>query len=327
MGRPFEETKRISRILELVQLIAASPRRYLRRDLANRFEVSERMIQKDLEIVRHGLKFPLLRSLSGYYFEKTPVLAALQLDFAEALALLLAVQAAGSVSGIGSSELAAAVARLEAVFPRDFGTLLRQYATGKPVLTAGREHRQRMLALLNRALIEGRKVKMTYETGSRDGEASERVVCPYHLMPYVRSWHLIAYCERRREVRIFKVDRVREATLLDERYRIPEDFDLAAYLGPAWGIMRGGAGEPVDVALRFEPETGRRVAEEYWHHSQRVEQQAGGDILFRLLVPITPDFVSWLLYYGSRVKVLEPANLREQVAEEHRRAAKTGSLT
>jgi predicted DNA-binding transcriptional regulator YafY len=151
------------------------------------------------------------------------------------------------------------------------------------------------------------------------------VVCPYHLVPYVRSWHLIAFCERRREVRIFKVDRIREAALLDERYRMPEDFDLAAYLGPAWGIMRGGAGDPVDVVLRFEPETGRRVAEEHWHQSQQVEQQPDGNILFRLRVPVTPDFVSWLLYYGSRVEVLQPASLRAELAEEHSRAAEANS--
>jgi len=34
--------------------------------------------------------------------------------------------------------------------------------------------------------------------------------------------------------------------------------------------------------------------------------------------------VSWLLYYGGRVQVVEPAWLRERVAEEHRRAAGSG---
>ncbi|MEW6173033.1 MAG: WYL domain-containing protein, partial [Bacillota bacterium] len=148
----------------------------------------------------------------------------------------------------------------------------------------------------------------------------------YHLMPYVRSWQLIAYCERRREVRIFKVDRVREAMLLDERYRVPEDFDLAAYLGPAWGIMRGGAGDTVDVVLRFEPETGRRVAEEHWHSSQQAEEQPDGSILFKLHLPVTPDFISWLLYYGNQVRIIEPQSLREQVAEEHRKAWEISSL-
>jgi len=320
LGRPYEELKRTSRILELVQIITVAPRRYLRRDLAQRFEVSERMIQKDLDVIRHGLKLALLHSPEGYYFEEVPRLPALQYSFPEALALLLAVQAARQISGIGSLELAAAAARLEALFPPEFTPLLRQVVS-QPVVTAQREHRQQMLMLLNRALVEGRKVRMVYETRSRGGEVSERVVCPYHIMPYVRSWQLIAHCERRDEVIMFKVDRIREATLLDERYRIPDDFDLDAYLGATWGLMRGEAGEPVDVVLRFGPEAGAWVAEEYWHPSQQVEEQPDGSVLFKLHIAVTPEFVNWLLYYGRRVEVLEPLGLRVRVAEEHRRAA------
>ncbi len=316
----LEETKRTSRILELVQIIATAPQRYLRRDLAARFEVSERMIQKDMEVIRHGLRLYLLHSPEGYYFEEVPRLPALQYTFAEALALLLAVQAARQVSGVGSVELAAAVARLEALFPPEFTPLLRQ-AVGQPVVTAQREHRQQMLMLLNRALVEGRKVRLVYETRSRGGAVSERVVQPYHIMPYVRSWQLVAYCELREAVRMFKVDRIQEATLLDEHYTIPNDFDVEAYMGAGWGAMRGEAGEPVDVVLRFGSEAGRWVAEEYWHSSQQAEEQPDGSVLFKLHVAVTPEFVNWVLYYGSRVEVVKPPGLREQVAQEHGRAA------
>ena len=316
-----EENKRTSRILELVQIIAVAPQRYRRRELAARFEISERMIQKDMEIIRHGLKLQLSPSPEGYYFERMPRLPALQYTFAEALALLLAVQAARQVSGVSSAELAAAVARLESLFPPEFTPLLRQ-AVAQPVVTAQREHRQQMLGLLNRSLIEGRKVRLVYETRSRAGAVSERVVRPYHLMPYVRSWQLIAYCELREAVRMFKVDRIQQATLLNERYNIPADFDVDAYMGTGWGAMRSGAGEPVDVVLRFGPEAGQWVAEEYWHPSQQVAEQPDGNGHFRLrIAAITPEFVNWILYYGRRVVVLEPAELRVRVAEEHRVAA------
>ncbi|HIE12869.1 MAG TPA: WYL domain-containing protein, partial [Desulfotomaculum sp.] len=192
----LEETKRVSRILALLQLITASPRRYSRRDLSARFEVSERMIQKDLEVIRHGLRLPLGRTREGYYFEKTPSLSPLQFNFAEALSLLLAIQAARQVSGIGSPELSAALARLETLLPREVVSLLRQ-AANPPALREQRQHRQQMLMLLNQALIEGRKVRIRYATHSRGGEINDRVVRPYHVMPYVRSWHLIAYCEWR----------------------------------------------------------------------------------------------------------------------------------
>lgn len=318
--RHFEETKRISRVLELARMIAVNPRRYLRRDLSSRFEVSERMIQKDLDIIRNGLRLSLAHSPEGYYFEDTPLLPSLQYSFSEALALLLAVQAARQISGISSSDLAAAIARLESLFPAEFAPHLRRMAES-PGFRTDREHRQAMLRLLNLALIEGRKVRILYETASRGGERNERVVCPYHIMAYVRSWHLIARCELRDAVLLFKVDRILEAELQEERYLIPQDFSVDDYLGMSWGMIRGTKEQPVDIALRFTPEAGRWIREEHWHKSQQVEDQPDGSVLFRLHLPITPEFVNWVLYYGPRVEVLEPQCLREKVKAEHLKAA------
>ncbi len=320
-----EDTKRVARILNLVQMIAAHPRRYLRRDLAARFEISERMIQKDLEVIRHGLRLPLERDNDGYYFEQMPRLPTLQYTFSEALALLLAVQAAQQVSGIVSGELAAAKARLEALFPAEFTPFLRQHGQRAPVTVRGK-HRQQMLTLLNRALVEGRKVNMIYETHSRGGDVNTRVVRPYALYIHVRSWHLIAYCERREAVLMFKVDRIHEAQLLDSLYTIPADFNVDEYMGGAWGVIRGNDTPPQEIRLHFTPEAGKRVAEEYWHKSQQAETLPDGSVLFRLHIAVTPEFVSWVLYYGSQVQVEAPESLRQQVAEEHRKAAEVNMV-
>jgi predicted DNA-binding transcriptional regulator YafY len=314
----FEETKRTARILELVQLIALNGRSR-RRALAEHFEISERMVHKDLEVIRHGLKLPLAHDEEGYYFEWLPHLPTTTYSFSEALALLTAARAAQAIPGVNSAELAAAVARLEAIFPAEFRPLLRE-ATEKLPVRAVRAHRQRMLALLQRALVERRRVRIAYATGSREGQLNERVVEPYHILAYGRSWHLIAYDHKREDVLQFKVDRVHAAVLLDERYSIPPDFDADAYLGSGWGLMRGSAGESEAVVLLFEPEAGRWVAEECWHASQENETLADERVRVTFRVGVTPEMVSWLLYYGCRVRVLEPGWLRERVVEEHRRA-------
>ncbi len=317
----LEETKRISRVIEIVQMIAVSPGRYLRRDLAGHFEISERMIQKDLDLIRNGLKFELVHSAAGYTFESVPRLPALPFTLSEALSLLLAVQAAWQAPGIGSIELAASIARLKALFPPEFIPLLNK-VTGQPSISARGEHRQEMLSLLNHALAQRYKVRITYETRSRGGEVSERTISPYHIKLHVRSWHVIAYCENRQSVRTFKIDRIREASLPGTRYTIPNDFNLNDYLGDTWGIMSGDGQAPIDVVLLFEPEAGHWVIEEHWHPSQSSEEQPDGSILFRLKLAPTPEFVNWLLYYGSRVKVVEPEFLREKVRGEHLKAAR-----
>ena len=320
LGRPYEETKRIGRVLELIQLITIGPNRYRRRDLAERFEISERMIQKDLDLIRNGLKLDLSRSMEGYWFKDLPRLPAVGFTFSEAISLLLAVEAAGRISGVEVADLEAAIARIRGLFPAEFATHLRGVSKPAPLSKpVSGSRRAQMLTLLQRALLHRCKLRIRYRTSSRGGAESLRVVRPYHLLAYVRSWHLIAYCERRKKVLTFKVDRIRKAEVLSERYAIPSDFDLEDYLGLGWGLMNGQGGEPEEVELLFEPEAGRWVSEEQWHKSQHTETLASGLVRFRLHLPITPDFVSWILYYGSRVEVLKPQSLRDRVTDEHRK--------
>jgi predicted DNA-binding transcriptional regulator YafY len=314
-----DEYRRVARILEIIQYIATRPGGWKRKALAERYDLSERQIQKDLDIIRHRLGLPLIHDGAGYSFERIPKLPSVQYTFPEALSLLLAMQSAQQVSGVGSPDLAAAIARLQSVFPPEFAAFIAQ-VNRQVTHPTQRTNRQQTLLLLHRALLEQRKARMTYRTLSRGGELNERVVRPYHIMPYVRSWQLIAYCEKRQAVLMFKVDRIDAITLLDERYSVPKDFTLDDYLGATWGMLRGDASEPVDVALHFSPEAGAWVAEEQWHPSQQVEEQPDGSVLFKLHIAVTAEFVNWLMYYGSRVRVLEPFWLQDRLREEHQLA-------
>lgn len=313
--------RRTARVLEIIQQIAVRPCYWSRRKLAEHHEISERMIQKDLELIRYRLSLSLVHEDGVYHFDRLPHLPTTSYSFAEALAMLAAVRAAQAIPGINSAELAAAIARLEALFPIEISQLARE-ATDTLPRRAIKVHRQAMLTLLHRALAERRQVRIAYATGSRAAEVSERIVEPYHLMAYGRSWQMIAFDHKRQDVLQFKVDRVQEAELLDVTYTIRPGFDPDIYLGDGWGLMRGAAGTPEQVELLFEPEAGRWVAEEVWHKSQQSETLADGRVRVTFRVGVTPEMVSWLLYYGSRVQVEAPNWLREKVVGEHVEAAK-----
>jgi len=308
----------MARVLDIIQQIARAPGYCSRKRLAEHYEIGERMIQKDLNVIRHGLRLGLTHDGQTYTFDRLPHLPTLAYSFGEALALLSAVRLAQTVPGVDSADLAAAVARLESVFPAELRPLLRQATEHLPA-EADRADRAAMAALLHRALIERRQVWMRYLTSSR-GEVNERVVEPYHIMPYMRAWHLVAYDHHRAAVRDFKLDRILSARLLDETYTIPPDFDIDDYLGDNWGIMRD-AGPPAEaVVLVFAPEAGRWVAEESWHKSQRAETLPDGCVRVEFYVSVTPEMVRWLLYYGGDVWVERPGWLRERVMEAHERA-------
>lgn len=314
-----QETRRTARLLDLVWRIASAPREWTRKRLADHYEVSERQITKDLDLLRngrHGLRFDIHHAREGYYFERVPRLPTVAFPFEEALALLLATRAGGELAGVDGAALAAAVGRLENLFPRDLRPVLRvEPSADDPTGRAAR------LAALERAVAGHTRVWIEYAAASRDGEVTQRAVDPYAVVPYGRGWHVVGHCHLRGAVRVFKIDRIRRLRPLDERFAPPADFDLDAYLSRAWGRMPGVAGPAEEVVLRFHPPAATFVAEERWHESQRAEPQPDGTLLFRVTVTVTPEFQHWVHHYGRRVEVLAPAHLRDWIAAEARAVA------
>ncbi|MCC6629138.1 MAG: WYL domain-containing protein [Chloroflexi bacterium] len=309
-------TQRVGRLFEIYLLIAAQPRCWTRARLTDRYEVSERQIQQDIDELRHRLRADIRRTREGYYFESQPVLPPLRLELTEALALLRAARAGGRLTGVHAADLAAALARLETALPAEVAGLLP--GVESPSSEPAARHRQAILAELELALARRRRVRLTYRAASRDGAAAERLVDAYAVAPYGRGWYLIGYCHLRRAVRTFKIDRIAAVAATEERYAVPADFDAAAYLGDgaAWGVIADETGLPEDVVLQFSPLAGRWVREEQWHPSQQVEEATDGAILLYLRVVVTPEFRRWVFHYGREVAVIAPPSLRAWIADE-----------
>lgn len=309
------ETTRVARILDIVWNISRAPKQWTRKRLADRFEVSERMITNDLDIIKHGLRFELGNERgSGYYFMSVPQLPAVAYSLSEALALMLAAQTGRRMGGIPHADLSSAIARLASVFPPEMRSLVERWDAGD--LPMSFEHREEMLAVCSQAVSQNCTLEIVYAAASHDGEQSRRRVDPYAIVPYLKSWHLIGYCHLREDVRTFKLDRIQEITPLAASFVARPDFDLEAYLSSGWGLIRGTS-EPVEeVDLLFSATAGRWVAEEDWHSSQRMEWLDDGRLRFRVSIQVTPEFQRWVFRYGREVQVVHPAELRDWVRDE-----------
>jgi proteasome accessory factor B len=78
--------------------------------------------------------------------------------------------------------------------------------------------------------------------------------------------------------------------------------------------------DPIDVTIRFSPAVAKRAAETRWHPSQELEQQDDGSLIWRGRVAGTREIKIWILGWGGDAEVLEPADLRADVAAELARA-------
>jgi predicted DNA-binding transcriptional regulator YafY len=72
-------------------------------------------------------------------------------------------------------------------------------------------------AALRRAVREKRKIRFGYRDGA--GRATERRVRPLAMAFFGPVWVLVAWCELRRDFRVFRLDRMSSLNLLDERFR------------------------------------------------------------------------------------------------------------
>ena len=144
-----------------------------------------------------------------------------------------------------------------------------------------------------------------------------------NLQPYVVARERTYF----RAVGVFKLSRLRNVRLLDDSYAIPDDFDPHEFLAGAWGVVAGG--EEVEVRLLVDADVAS-----WFHERQEVDanlrvvaELPGG----RLEVVVTGrlaangdahELMSFLLGWGGKIEVLEPAAIRQRVAEELRQAAR-----
>ena len=88
------------------------------------------------------------------------------------------------------------------------------------------------------------KIEIGYKS-IKSGE-SERVLHPYGIYNYEGDTYLIAYCEKRKEVRDFKLCRISKLNIMDEKYKIDEKFDIHEYTKNSIGNFKG---EELDIHL------------------------------------------------------------------------------
>jgi len=165
---------------------------------------------------------------------------------------------------------------------------------------------------VNEAALKQKTVEIVYYTMSRKKE-SKRKVDPYKIWFLNGTFYLIGHCHVRGEVRIFALDRIKMLHQTKEIFEVPEDFSLEEFVGPSFGVFQG---EPIHIKVWFSPDVAGYIKEKIWHESQEIHPQDDGSIIFEAEVAGTEDIRFWIMTWGSRAEVLEPASLREEIRSE-----------
>jgi predicted DNA-binding transcriptional regulator YafY len=312
---------RADRLLAMLLLLQVHGR-MTARDLAERLEVSERTIYRDLDALSAaGVPVYAQRGAGGGCMLPNGYRTNLTgLNASEARALVLAAPAK-LLADLGLREAGeAALRKLLAALPagtqRDAARVRGRIHVDAAGWSGPDEAASHLPVLLD-ALWQERRVRIRYRRGL-DAEPFERTVDPLGLVAKGSVWYLVAAVEGGR--RTYRISRVVDAELLDESFVRPADFDLAAY----WTASSDGfvARIPrVPVTLRVRAELLPRLRAS-WRYARiegahdlvdgwaLIEASFEGDLdaARRAIIQLVPDVI-----------VVDPPALRAAILDAARR--------
>jgi predicted DNA-binding transcriptional regulator YafY len=307
---------RADRLLSILLLLQVH-RRVTARALAARLEVSERTIHRDMEALSMaGVPVVAERGSNGGWSlmeEYRTNLTGLNKDEAQALFLM---QPARVLADLGFDKASdAALIKLLAALPaahRDDA----EYARQRIHIDLGGWNRAdesiACLPVIQQAIWQGRKLRLIYERGQC--AAVERIVDPLGLVAKGSAWYLVAAVDGL--LRSYRASRVAEATLLDEGFARPKDFDLAAYWQASTASFKASLPR-YQATLRVAPEVLPRLG--YAGRFARIEHtgepDADGWSEVHVRFDVEEMAVEYALSFGACVEVLTPQTLRDKVIE------------
>ncbi len=290
-------------------------------EIARLTGMTTRTVYRDIRALEEELAVPVFTAKRGHYgIERRFFLPPLHLTVPEAIVLFLASRLIARWSDQYDAAVVSAFTKLSDALPQPIArhvaaTMLSvgEHDTNEPFT--------RSFAAVARGWAEGRVVELTYDPGT--GQTKKTRVHPYFLEPdaTLRSVYLIGFDEPADAMRTYKVERIRSATLTQDRYEIPDSFDPDAWLANSWAIWSSDSTPPERVRLRFDASMAHRVREAVWHRSQELTELDGGGLELEVTVAGIIEIRPWILSWGDGVEVLEPPSLREAVAAEVRNAA------
>ena len=177
----------------------------------------------------------------------------------------------------------------------------------------------RHLTGIMEAMKESRELQIEYMKYTSD-ESGTYTLHPYAVKEYAKRWYIVAYCVERDGLRVYGLDRVLNMKETGGTFRMPRGFDIEETFATSFGIyLPSGPGKT--VKFRTSRTDAKFFRDLPVHKSQ--EEIASDDNRVTFCIFVCPDknLIMEFCRYGSRIEVLSPAEVREEVARELSKAA------
>ncbi|MEM6636471.1 MAG: YafY family protein [Pseudomonadota bacterium] len=219
--------RRTDRLFDLIQILRDG-RLHRAQDMADRLEVSVRTLYRDMDtLMASGIPVAGERGV-GYMMTAAITLPPLNLTLTELEALHLGMAVVGEAADDELKGAAASLsAKIDAVLPEDrkapptgWGFAVYPFADA----AKGFRHMPKI-----RAAIRARqKLRITYD--ALDEEQTRRTIRPLQMEYWGRVWTCTAWCEMRKDFRVFRVDRISKLRVMPQLFVNEKGKSLADFL-------------------------------------------------------------------------------------------------
>ncbi len=325
MAKTVNQKKRILAVREILQRETDENNRLTIPELIQRLELQDisaerKSLYDDIEVLRQaGDDVQLMRGKgSGYY------LGSRLFELPELKLLVDAVQASRFVTAKKSSGL---IKKLASLTSREQARALQRQVVVTGRIKNMNESIYYVVDTIQTAIAADRKLRFRYAGWVLDRSAPGGFarkdrhdgrfysVSPWALVWMEENYYLIAFDHDSNSIRHYRVDKMHHQTVVKSPRQGKEqfeNFDLPGYTQSLFGMFSGA---PQQVHLEMAEELVGVLVDRFGTGLtlQSAEQQ--GWFSVRLQVVPGPTFYGWVLSFGTRARVLGPADVRQSLAQ------------
>ncbi len=298
----------VSRLLALVPWLQANPGVTFA-EAAGHFGVTKEQLNKDLRLAvctEFGANFVTLEI--EMWTDRITVRdargmeAPLSLTRSEATSLLIGLRLLAQIPGPHDHEALARVENKIEQAAGDAAELVSHVSVSERTPAGDNVPSAAVSDAVAESIRASRALKIRYRSVSRD-EVSERTVDPIGVLSTGGSSYVEAWCRTAVAVRLFRIDRIQSAHVLDEPSSVPADIGE-----PTREV------DPIGAEAIFELDP----AIAWWADqvpAQGTVTRADGSALVALRIASEPWAVRTALGFGGQLRVIEPAELASKVGD------------
>lgn len=295
--------------------ILRSRKKVIRKELAEELEVDIRQItryKEDLEYA--GVTITEIKGrYGGYILENKDYLLNLELSDKESLALSKTKDYLKDQGLHFYNDLSSAIEKIKAINPKDNNYNSESIYSKGIKIKANHEEESEKWLTINDGIINNRKVRIKYMDSK--GCCTERIVQPYKLYTYYGSNYFIGKCEERNELRQFKLVRIKNIELLEDRF-IKDDFDINEYLKNSIGLFKD---KTYKIKLKITYPYAMGFKEYSWTEEESIEDYIEkGYLIYNATVEGKTEVIPWIMGMGTACTVLEPLELKDDIIKAYK---------